>query len=751
MASNPSTTHSAPPEPASVGLRIETAEALLGLVLGAYRAGNLGELLRSRPRAARRLLRRFIGPVLGAAGNALPADQANALCTTFALRWLAERMRPDGADGRTPVDRSAWLDRTSWRPLLAVMCHYGLEPVPAFPDRYRRRADESAADNLCGLWSVGTSTFYRYLEKGKRQMAERWLSAAVSGADRLSLRRTAQRLVHDHAPAGAEPAVGTFEWHRQQGQSAAARRDATDALWHSLACGDVDAFVDHLRRFRIELARDPEVDPLVAAWADRPLAHREAIELLVADADLMQTRRADERARLRLEEALRRADAADDPVLLGIVYGALGKFHESRDTDKALACLQDSAEFLRRAQEDGRPGAFDVYVAALQRLAWFHVLRNDPRSRLVLDRAQAMLERSGPPARLHALLEQTWGEYWRRAGDLNRAIEHKHLALNVFERLGDVREILSTYNNLSLLYVETKRYDLAESHARRVVDRAESATVDPYILTSALGNLGIALFWQERHDEAIEQYRKGLAESLRADLPVIANRARYNLAEAHYKKFLVSGDPEDERLGDAEIRLVLSAPAAERDAWFQEAAPALKSEILGADHGHVHERLWPEESVAHFEEMSEIQKHRALLAMPSSAESRVRIHLALARTYVAIAMKEHERAMDLAEQSGLTADFQPEFDGLQLAMSRERTKESALRARWRKDAGSLLSEQRSAELLRHLIDAGSINKSGYAELCQCGLATASKHLGLLAERGLLVQTGKGPSTRYVLP
>lgn len=46
---------------------------------------------------------------------------------------------------------------------------------------------------------------------------------------------------------------------------------------------------------------------------------------------------------------------------------------------------------------------------------------------------------------------------------------------------------------------------------------------------------------------------------------------------------------------------------------------------------------------------------------------------------------------------------------------------------------------------------GTLNKSRYAELCGLSPATASKHLGLLTERGLLQQTGKGPSTRYTLP
>jgi Fic family protein len=54
-------------------------------------------------------------------------------------------------------------------------------------------------------------------------------------------------------------------------------------------------------------------------------------------------------------------------------------------------------------------------------------------------------------------------------------------------------------------------------------------------------------------------------------------------------------------------------------------------------------------------------------------------------------------------------------------------------------------------VLAHVLRTGSINKSAYGELCAVSPATASKHLGLLAERGLLVQIGKGPATRYLLP
>jgi hypothetical protein len=70
--------------------------------------------------------------------------------------------------------------------------------------------------------------------------------------------------------------------------------------------------------------------------------------------------------------------------------------------------------------------------------------------------------------------------------------------------------------------------------------------------------------------------------------------------------------------------------------------------------------------------------------------------------------------------------------------------------RWQAVAPDLLHSERRAAVLGELLRAGHIGKSGYAQLGQVALATASKHLGMLAERGLLTQTGKGPATRYVL-
>ena len=129
----------------------------------------------------------------------------------------------------------------------------------------------------------------------------------------------------------------------------------------------------------------------------------------------------------------------------------------------------------------------------------------------------------------------------------------------------------------------------------------------------------------------------------------------------------------------------------------------------------------------------------------------MRAHLAIARAYLAIAMKEREAALALIDRHALGDGFAAELDALRATFERTLTREQKLVAQWRDATADLISTQRCAAVLEQLFRAGSLNKSGYAELCALSPATASKHLVTLAERGLLVQTGKGPATRYTLP
>jgi tetratricopeptide (TPR) repeat protein len=736
------------PAPASpfsrAGLR-RLYEAAFEAALTARRAGTFAELVRRRPRVTRHLMRRFDSALCGSAGNALDRRGAAQGVGELLLNWAVAQLRPDRGALDAPIAREAWLHKTGWRPALAVMAYGGFLPIPDFPEHYRRRANEAPVDNLCGLWGVGASTFYRYLERAKQSIADMLVEAPGSAVHLLSLRRLVASWV---AAEQRFDEAAMRRWHAAQIEPARQRSDAASALWHALQAGDAAAFVATLGAEAASLARAAETDALIARLDERGLDARRAFDLQLARASLHRSRDAPEREHQAYEAALRIAVQADDRLLLGIVYGAMGKFHEPRDADRAFACYEESAEFLRDGDLGGE--RLEHYRVTLVRLAWLYVLRNDPRSKTVLDQVESLGSRAPAPPEIVGILEQTWGEYWRRAGDLQKAIAHKHRALAQFERLGDIHSVLKTYANLSLIYGEAQEFERALDYGERVLSLGGRLEIGPEMRVSTRLNLGATHFWLGQLDQAIEHYRIALDESLRAELKLHVNRAHFNLAEAYYKRFQQSHDPQDERLGDSHAAASMHARPSESSSSLIEATRGLKNEILGAQATQATDRLLPEESAVHFEEMSDIARQRAVLAVPVAVEAHIRARLEIANTYLAIAVKEREAALELARRHGQEGRFAPELAHLRTTFERRRSREEQLAQVWIDRAGDVLPSERRAALLSALLRDSSVNKSTYAVLCAVSPATASKHLTTLAERGLLRQTGKGPSTRYLL-
>jgi tetratricopeptide (TPR) repeat protein len=721
-------------------------DAMLDAALVALRNGTLGELVRQRPRATRFVVRRFAGIVRGTAGDALDVASADQRVATILLRWLIAQLRPDALPGFERIPDEAWLHMTSWRPMLAVACHAGVVPVPEFRERYRRRADEAIVDNLCGLWNVGPSTFYRYQERGKRMMVQLILQSPLPVTRRLALRDFALRDLH----TASLPQADLLAWHRVQFGRAQARRDAGSMLWHAWQGGDTGGFVETLRTHAGSLSNDGETDALVARVSALAMTPRQQFDLWLARAALARTRNAPERELAAYEKALQVAQAADDRLLKGIAYGALGKFQEARDADRAFASYQDSAEFLRDVEAGGDALALDHYLTTLVRLAWLYVLRNDARGKAVLERAEALRARAAVPEDVLGMLEQTWGEYWRRAGEPARSLEHRLRALNLFERIGDGRSVLTTSLNLVQVYAELKQFDRAVEYAGKVLDSAARGAVEPAIEVSTHLNLGATYFLQQRIDTAIHHYEHALQRSLDAGLKLHAFRARYNLAEAHYRRFREHREPRDEAQGDAYVEQAVASPASDSSPDALESVRRLKAEVLAAQSEPAPDRLQPAERAVHFDEMVDVQRYRATLAVPADPHVHVQAHLAIADAYLRVAVKEREAARELIEQHGLDARFGVALDALRKTFDRELTREQRLAAAWAERCHDLVDTARSATLVGRLLRDGSINKRTYAELCGVSPATASKHLSMLAERGLLQQTGKGPSTRYLL-
>ena len=732
-------------------------EPVIEAFLVAQRGGTLPALLQQRPRLSRGYARRLLAPLRRVAGAAAVVDDTAAAPWQLLLRALLAEMRPDQQPGLDDITEATWRQPgPEWRAWLAFACHHGLLGVPALPGLYRGRPGDAAADQLCGLWDVAPSTFYRSVDKGRRLLGEVLTRSVNDGAaairHQLALQLDVYRELQLHTVA-AQTA-----WHLQQADHALAAQDGVVSLWHRLRAADAAGFINCLQRFAVALARCPDTDVLVRQASHLPMNAAWRVQLSLAEAALGRVRGDAAAERSACEQALRLAHATGDALLLGRAFGALGRYHEVRDPARAFACLQDSTDYLHRAGVTDDTTAensalLDEYANNLVRLAWWYLLHHDPRAGPLIERAQALQDHSPRAIETQALLAQAAGEYWRRSGQLGRALEYKYRALHLYQRLGDQQGILKTYGNLSLIHGEAKDFARAIECSQHVLDMADRHAVEPETVAATHLNLGAAYFWQNRWDQAIEQYDLALQIAELNQLGVLVWRGHYNLAEAYYKRFQAFERIDDELQGDAHTTAALAAWPAQADPGDTapaEAARQLKREILGPRDEASYDRLLPGEFAAHFPELLAVQRQRAALAMPLPPAEQAAAHLAIAAAYLAVSVKEREAAVAIIERHGLGERFQAEFERLRSTFTQAHSRQQQLFDQWRRDAGDLLEPEACTAVLKHLLTEGSLSKSRYAPLCGVGLATASKQLGLLTERGLLVQLGRGPSTRYEL-
>jgi tetratricopeptide (TPR) repeat protein len=720
---------------------------LLTAALNAHRHGGIAPLPARLPRLKALVETHWLATVAGTLGDRLPAERRWADGVALLLSWGLTQLRPDRQAHLGGISDAAWTQSTAWRPMLALSCQHGVLAVPDFPTYYRRRTGEAVADNLCGLWSVGTSTLYRYIDKGRQRLVDVFATSAPDGEVLLSLRSYVDQ---------AWPAPGPEllpAWHADQARLALRRDAYADAIWHQWRSGSAQACIATLRSHSLELASDSEADAILHRLQPGSLPPSLRFELAMAEAQLWRYRRDEAREGDALQRALRIGNELANPSMLGLAYAALGLFDQSRDPERAISRFEASIEQLlaaaTAASGDAHRQTMGDYAHSMIHLAWMHLRRNDPKAKPLLAAVERMRNENALPDAACAFLEQGLGEQCRCNGDVVKAIEHRHRSLVIYERLGDRRAITSGYNNLCLLYAQLGELDKATDYAQRVLEASRHAAVEPEVEAGAHGNLAVTYMYAEAFDQAILHLHSALDIHARLGMRRHMVTAHFNLAETHYKRFKQSNQADDERLGDHHAGLAQQMGEALDLHNVVQTTLGLKREILGA--GQALDKLVSSEHAAHPRESAEVDRLRNELALPRPAGPRARTHLAIAHQYLLMAAKEREAARALVTKYQVTDDFSAEFDGLRQAWERELSREQQLAGEWRDKLGDLMNDLQRRAVVAHVLAEGSLSKSAYAEVAQVSPATASKHLGLLAERGLLVQTGKGPSTRYLLP
>ncbi len=335
--------------------------SVLGVALDAYRDGTLDELLHQRAVASRWLSRHYLQPILGSAGDALPGERQVPAAAALLLEWAVTQLRPDRLPSLTIAEREHWLDRTSWRPAIAIMCHFRFISVPDFRDRYYRRSDESPADNLCGLWNIGQSTFYRYLDKGKRGMAQLLYEQRLDGRHTISLREYAKG--YAYRVHGLTSPKLRAEWHIQQAGRAAQNEDHLSAAWHLCEARTFSDWRAYVNRHVTAFAGQPEFALYLRHLTEQSILLPGNLDLELVHAMLARASGTPDRERESYERALRHATDANDRIATAVVYSHLGKHYESRDPDRALAYYRESASALEplvRTDDSGQTATREI-------------------------------------------------------------------------------------------------------------------------------------------------------------------------------------------------------------------------------------------------------------------------------------------------------------------------------------------------------------------------------------------------------
>lgn len=677
-------------------------------------------------------------------------------------------MRPDRQAAQEPIEPHLWLDSASWRPILALLAHYRYIEIPSFPDVYVHRRGAPAADHLCGLWFLATSSFYRYLANLRLQIAQRWAEQAQTASLLFALLDwiTAQK------PNQSSDQVETAAQHREW--AAATNREQTTgllvALWHLQQATAYDEWVTLAQTHLVKLAQHPLTDELFAmtlkclpAAADPFTRTR----ILLTHAAIQRTRdsvNAGNTGNTELDiyvSALHQCANSGDALSLAAIYGALGKYHEFRDPDRAFAYYQEALRYCDTAATYSSHLSLsrhaiqhELHFTMLIKLAWIYTNRNDPRAKALLERAEKLIE-DAPNAiddAARAMLALAQGEYLRREGDHQAALARKMQALLIYERMNNDEGKVKAYINLGNTYDDLQQYDRAIAYYVKVLQMSRTVTLDPDLLCTTQLNMGVCYFWQKNYQRAIDDYQRALLIATDAKLVYRMGAAHYNLAEAYYSRWIAQRDhtDTDEIKGDHHVDLAIALLRESNHLSLANDAAELKSTLIEGSKRDGEDRLLPIEQAAHFEEHTDIARLQRAMQTAQTPTEQVQIHIDIARAYLSLGMKEREAALALMQQHHLSDAFDDAIAQLRQTFERELTHEARLTQHWKSRTTDVLNEDKRQKLLAFLLPNGAISKSQYAKLCDVSAATASAHLGKLAERGLLVRVGNGPQTCYTL-
>lgn len=505
-------------------------------------------------------------------------------------------------------------------------------------------------------------------------------------------------------------------WHQHAAHYYEAHFNYMEAARHWQLAGDGEMAANLLIAHYTAIPKSikgNELEELLATFQPTGLLPATWARLKLLEGQSAEARANLAKATLAYEAALH----VDQVVIKADAHYRLAKILEYRNLDEALIHYERGIELLERTSADN-----SLLVKMYIHRSWIFI-----QDRQDFHRAEANLQRAKllvDPANRedYSDLYNASGELFHREGKWDYAIEDRLRSWLAAKESNDLTRIVKIGYNLGRDYTEVHRFPQALLYLNQSRTLAlENDMLDMAALCQEV--TGICYFYQKDYVAAISSYAAAYTLFAQVQNQTALTNVCFNLAEA----YAINGQrAEARRYYEEGLALAATLTQATADA----------SSLL---------------IVQRFAELK--QDYPILLADPAQWNERQQRALAYVQAHGTISNREYRTLNDV--QNKTAADELTALVAQQLLIKSGQGAATVYRlpqpsAQLPTAALPADLTQRQRQAITYVQTHGQISNRIYRALAQVGNKAAATDLQGLVERGLLIQSGKGPATIYRL-
>lgn len=425
-----------------------------------------------------------------------------------AIRAVAEQLRQQFVDGQASGDLQRLALQEALLPLEKQQEAFSLLGIAAtFDDIFPRdlvltMADGERISNPAAL--LDELIRQRFLLTGD-EGANLWLSPVLRAyvyerqAKAASQRRHRQIATYYEDQGDLLPAARHWQRAGQDARAVRVLLPVAEDLIHELQTKELIEFFQHIDYKQLTDDQRYTVHVLLGDLFYRSGQHEEALAAC--------------------RQALQASTAQDKQAR---AYRRIGKLYESRNQLHALRYYQQAVERFAPTNPE--------LAELLKDRGWLYFLRREwPQAEVDLQQALQVVEQDAPG--LRADIYDAMASLQREMGHHQQALHYAEQALALREEVGDLMRVAKSLGNLGLLYRAMGECGPATAAYMEAIGIYQKLGNQELTAVAWL-NIGAAHYINQKTEEAIAAYHQSLTICRTIDLPLIALKAHYNLAEA---------------------------------------------------------------------------------------------------------------------------------------------------------------------------------------------------------------------------